>query len=64
MIALARDINIAFMNELKDLFKETSLDFNKILNGKTKWNFLDFYPGLVGGHCIPVDPYYLQNMPK
>ena len=60
-----RDINIAFMNELKDLFKETSLDFNKILNAaKTKWNFLDFYPGLVGGHCIPVDPYYLAEYAK
>jgi len=57
-----RDINIAFMNELKDLFKKTDLDFNKILSAaKTKWNFLDFYPGLVGGHCIPVDPYYLAE---
>jgi len=57
-----RDINIAFMNELKNLFKKTDLDFNKILSAaKTKWNFLNFYPGLVGGHCIPVDPYYLAE---
>ena len=57
-----RDINIAFMNELKNLFKKTELDFNKILSAaKTKWNFLNFYPGLVGGHCIPVDPYYLAE---
>ncbi len=60
-----RDINIAFMNELKDLFKQTDLDFNKILSAaKTKWNFLNFYPGLVGGHCIPVDPYYLAEYAK
>lgn len=60
-----RDINIAFMNELKNLFKKTDLDFNKILSAaKTKWNFLNFYPGLVGGHCIPVDPYYLAEYAK
>ncbi len=56
-----RDINIAFMNELSVIFEKLNIDFNEILNAsKTKWNFLDFKPGLVGGHCIGVDPYYLS----
>lgn len=55
-----RDINIAFMNELKMIFDEMHIDTNEVLEAaKTKWNFLPFEPGLVGGHCIGVDPYYL-----
>ena len=55
-----RDINIALMNELSMLFHKMNIDFNEVLKASnTKWNFLDFKPGLVGGHCIGVDPYYL-----
>lgn len=54
-----RDINIAFMNELSVVFNRMDIDTKKVLEAaKTKWNFLDFTPGLVGGHCIGVDPYY------
>lgn len=55
-----RDINIAFMNELSIIFNKMEIDTKSVLEAAgTKWNFLDFYPGLVGGHCIGVDPYYL-----
>lgn len=55
-----RDINIAFMNELSIIFYKMGIDTKAVLEAAgTKWNFLDFYPGLVGGHCIGVDPYYL-----
>ncbi len=55
-----RDINIAFVNELSMIFDKMNLDTNEILKAaNTKWNFLNFKPGLVGGHCIGVDPYYL-----
>lgn len=55
-----RDINIAFMNELSIIFNKMGIDTNSVLKAAgTKWNFLSFYPGLVGGHCIGVDPYYL-----
>lgn len=55
-----RDINIAFVNELSQIFNLLNLDTLEILKAaSTKWNFLDFKPGLVGGHCIGVDPYYL-----
>lgn len=55
-----RDINIAFMNELSMLFHEMDIDTNAVLRAAgTKWNFLNFRPGLVGGHCIGIDPYYL-----
>jgi UDP-N-acetyl-D-galactosamine dehydrogenase len=55
-----RDINIAFMNELAVIFNRLGIDTCSVLEtAKTKWNFLDFRPGLVGGHCIGVDPYYL-----
>lgn len=55
-----RDINIAFMNELSIIFSKMGIDTKSVLEAAaTKWNFLDFYPGLVGGHCIGVDPYYL-----
>ncbi|WP_293865734.1 nucleotide sugar dehydrogenase [uncultured Alsobacter sp.] len=55
-----RDLNIAFMNELSIIFRELGIDTGDVLAAaKTKWNFLPFTPGLVGGHCIGVDPYYL-----
>ena len=55
-----RDINIAFMNELSIIFHKLGIDTRTVLEAAgTKWNFLKFYPGLVGGHCIGVDPYYL-----
>ena len=55
-----RDINIAFMNELSIIFSKMGIDTQEVLRAAgTKWNFLNFYPGLVGGHCIGVDPYYL-----
>jgi len=55
-----RDINIAFMNELSIIFNKMGIDTKSVLEAaKTKWNFLNFSPGLVGGHCIGVDPYYL-----
>ncbi|MCX7842202.1 MAG: nucleotide sugar dehydrogenase [Clostridia bacterium] len=55
-----RDINIAFMNELSIIFNKLGIDTNSVLKAAgTKWNFLNFTPGLVGGHCIGVDPYYL-----
>lgn len=54
-----RDINIAFMNELAMVFDRMGIDTNEVVNGmNTKWNALGFRPGLVGGHCIGVDPYY------
>ena len=55
-----RDINIAFMNELSMIFNKIGINTYEVLEAAgTKWNFLRFYPGLVGGHCIGVDPYYL-----
>jgi UDP-N-acetyl-D-galactosamine dehydrogenase len=57
-----RDLNIALMNELAVLFHRMGLDTAEIFKAaQTKWNFLPFEPGLVGGHCIPVDPYYLTH---
>lgn len=54
-----RDINIAFMNELAMVFDKMDIDTSEVIAGmNTKWNALEFYPGLVGGHCIGVDPYY------
>ncbi|WP_338655179.1 nucleotide sugar dehydrogenase [Sporosarcina psychrophila] len=54
-----RDINIAFMNELAMVFDRMHIDTNEVIDAmNTKWNALNFYPGLVGGHCIGVDPYY------
>lgn len=54
-----RDINIAFMNELAMVFNKMEIDTKDVLKAaRTKWNFIDFKPGLVGGHCIGVDPYY------
>jgi UDP-N-acetyl-D-glucosamine/UDP-N-acetyl-D-galactosamine dehydrogenase len=57
-----RDINIAFVNELAKIFNAMKIDTNDVLEAaSTKWNFLPFKPGLVGGHCIGVDPYYLAQ---
>jgi UDP-N-acetyl-D-galactosamine dehydrogenase len=55
-----RDLNIAFMNELSAIFQELGIDTGDVLAAAaTKWNFMNYHPGLVGGHCIGVDPYYL-----
>lgn len=60
-----RDINIAFMNELSNIFSLLNLDTNEVLDAAaSKWNFLRFSPGLVGGHCIGVDPFYLAQKAK
>jgi len=60
-----RDINIAFVNELALIFDKLGIDTNDVLEAAgTKWNFLPFRPGLVGGHCIGVDPYYLAHKAK
>ena len=60
-----RDINIAFVNELSVIFDKMGIDTNQVLKAAgTKWNFLNFFPGLVGGHCIGVDPYYLAHKAK
>jgi len=60
-----RDINIAFVNELMIIFNRLNIDTNEILKAaSSKWNFLKFNPGLVGGHCIGVDPYYLEFKAK
>ena len=60
-----RDINIALVNELSLIFKKLNIDTSDVLDAaNTKWNFLDFKPGLVGGHCIGVDPYYLTYKSK
>jgi UDP-N-acetyl-D-galactosamine dehydrogenase len=57
-----RDLNIAFVNELSIIFEKLGIDTNEVLKAAgTKWNFLNFRPGLVGGHCIGVDPYYLTH---
>jgi UDP-N-acetyl-D-glucosamine/UDP-N-acetyl-D-galactosamine dehydrogenase len=58
-----RDINIAFMNEVAQIFSQVGLSIWDVLAAaRTKWNFLPFEPGLVGGHCIGVDPYYLSHL--
>ncbi|MEZ5197532.1 MAG: nucleotide sugar dehydrogenase [Bacteroidales bacterium] len=60
-----RDVNIAFMNELSIIFSRMGINTFDVLEAAgTKWNFLKFYPGLVGGHCIGVDPYYLAYKAK
>tara|TARA_Y100000591_G_scaffold181978_1_gene157122 strand:- start:7621 stop:8847 length:1227 start_codon:yes stop_codon:yes gene_type:complete len=60
-----RDINISLMNEILILCRKTNINFNEVLRlARTKWNFLNFSPGLVGGHCLPVDPYYLSYFAK
>lgn len=60
-----RDINIAFVNELSKIFNLMGIDTHDVLDAAgTKWNFLPFKPGLVGGHCIPLDPFYLEHIAK
>ena len=60
-----RDINIAFVNEIFKIFDNLNIDTHEVLDAaSTKWNFLPFKPGLVGGHCIGVDPYYLTYLSK
>jgi len=60
---IQRDVNIALVNELSMLFNRIDLDTREVLEAAgTKWNFLKFWPGLVGGHCIGVDPYYLTHL--
>tara|TARA_B100001057_G_scaffold493877_1_gene589278 strand:- start:294 stop:1493 length:1200 start_codon:yes stop_codon:yes gene_type:complete len=60
-----RDLNIALFNEILILSKKINLNFNEIIKlASTKWNFVKFKPGLVGGHCLPVDPYYLSYIAK
>jgi len=57
-----RDVNISFVNELALIFDKIGIDTNDVLEAAgTKWNFLKYRPGLVGGHCISVDPYYLAS---
>ncbi|GLQ74872.1 nucleotide sugar dehydrogenase [Vibrio penaeicida] len=57
---IQRDVNIALMNELSIIFNKIDLDIHSVLEAcRTKWNFINFVPGLVGGHCIGIDPYYL-----
>lgn len=60
---IQRDLNIAFMNELSILFNKLGIGTRDVLEAaQTKWNFLRYFPGLVGGHCIGVDPYYLTHL--
>lgn len=60
-----RDLNIALFNEILILSKKMNLNFNEIIKlAATKWNFIKFQPGLVGGHCLPVDPYYLSYIAR
>ena len=60
-----RDVNISFVNELSLIFDRLDLDTREVLDAaSTKWNFLNYTPGLVGGHCIGVDPYYLAHKAK
>jgi len=60
-----RDLNISFMNELSIIFQKMGINTHSVIKAAgTKWNFLKFYPGLVGGHCIGVDPYYLTHKAK
>ncbi len=62
---IQRDVNIALINEFSLLFNKMNIDTYRVLEAaETKWNFLKFYPGLVGGHCIGIDPYYLSFKAK
>ena len=62
---IQRDLNIALMNELSIIFHKLDVDFKNVLQAaNTKWNFINFKPGLVGGHCIGIDPYYLTYQSK
>jgi len=60
---IQRDLNIALMNEILLICKKLKINFKEVMRlAQSKWNFLKFNPGLVGGHCLPVDPYYLSNI--
>lgn len=62
---IQRDLNIALANELSIIFKKLKIDTREVIEAAgTKWNFMKFYPGLVGGHCISVDPYYLTHIAR
>lgn len=62
---IQRDVNISLINELSQIFKKIGIDTKEVLRlSSTKWNFLKFRPGLVGGHCVSIDPYYLLNLCK
>ena len=62
---IQRDLNIALFNEILLICRKLNLNFNEVIRlAATKWNFIKFAPGLVGGHCLPVDPYYLTHIAK
>ena len=62
---IQRDINIAFMNEIMMICDRLNINFHNVIKlASTKWNFLNFAPGLVGGHCLQVNPYYLYDLSK
>ena len=62
---IQRDLNIALMNEILLICKKLKINFKEVIRlAKSKWNFMNFIPGLVGGHCLPVDPYYLSTISK
>ena len=62
---IQRDLNISLFNEILLICEKLNLNFNKVIKlAGTKWNFIKFSPGLVGGHCLPVDPYYLTYVAK
>ena len=62
---IQRDVNIALINELSMIFSALEIDSEEVLDAaSTKWNFIPYKPGLVGGHCISVDPYYLTHKAK
>ncbi len=62
---IQRDINIAFMNEIMMVCDKLNINFHKVIKlARTKWNFQNYQAGLVGGHCLPVDPYYLYDLAK
>ena len=62
---IQRDVNIGLMNEIYMVCKKLNINFYNVFNlAATKWNFIKYKPGLVGGHCLPVDPYYLSHISK
>ncbi len=62
---IQRDLNIALINEIYKVCDISNINFRNVLNlAKSKWNFIPFEPGLVGGHCLPVDPYYFSFFAK
>ena len=62
---IQRNVNIGLINEIYLVCKKMKIDFNKVMQlASTKWNFIKFKPGLVGGHCLPVDPYYFSHVSK